>query len=104
MTRTLWPILAGFTLWSIAFIVLYALQYLGCYFAWDPALHRTLLIAAALAAVVLLAFCLLLQLRALRRPGAVPTSIDRIGAGATLAALAATIVTLAPVTFVSMCL
>jgi hypothetical protein len=103
MSRTLWPILPGFTLWALAFIVLYALQYLGCYFAWDPALHRTLLIAAAIVSLALLAFCLVLQLRALRRPRAAPTAIDRIGVGATIAALGATVVTLAPVTFVSMC-
>lgn len=104
MSRTLWPILPGFSLWALAFIVLYAMQYLGCYLAWDPALHRTLLIAAAIVSVALLAGCLALQLKAPSSPRTAPTSIDRIGVGATIAALAATVVTLAPVTFVSICL
>lgn len=104
MTRTLWPILVGFTLWSLAFIVVYALQYLGCYFAWEPALHRAVLIGASLAFVALLGLSLALQFMALRRRGAAASAIDRIGVGASLAALAATIATLAPATFVSMCL
>ena len=103
MTRTLWPILPGFTLWSLAFVVLYALQYLGCYFGWDPALHRTVLIGASIVSIALLAACLVFQLKAIRHDRA-PTAIDRIGVGATIAALGATVVTLAPVTFVSMCL
>lgn len=104
MTRTLWPILPGFTLWSLAFITLYALQYMGCYLAWQPAFHRTVLILACLAWLAMLVACLIVQLKLIRRSGAAPTAVHRIGVGATLAALAATLVTFAPVTFVSMCL
>ena len=104
MTRTLWPILTGFTLWALAFIALYALHHLGCHFAWEPGLHRAVLVGAYLLALALLAGHLALQVRTLRRPGAAPTTMQRLGAGATIAALAATIVTLGPVPFLSICL
>lgn len=104
MIRQLWPLLAGFGLWSIAFVGLYGLQYLGCYFAWDPATHRVLLVAAYLAFVAALAALLFLQLALLRRRGPTAPRLDRIGLGATGVALFATLITFAPAVFVSACL
>jgi hypothetical protein len=54
--RMLW-LVAGFTLWSTAFIALYTIQALGCAFDWPPVLHRGLLgvvFAGHLVAIALL--------------------------------------------------
>ena len=39
--RALWSLAAGFTVWSAAFVLLYALQALGCAYAWSQ--HRLIL-------------------------------------------------------------
>ena len=52
MTRTLWPLLTGFILWALAFIALYALQYMGCFVTWDPVHHRAALIGVYMLALV----------------------------------------------------
>jgi hypothetical protein len=72
MIRHLWPLLAGFTLWALAFILLYALQYLGCYFGWAPAAHRTALVVGYVMSIAALAGALLVQLALLRRRGPPP--------------------------------
>jgi hypothetical protein len=104
MIRQLWPLLAGFGLWSIAFVGLYGLQYLGCYFAWYPATHRVLLVAAYAATIAALLVLLLVQFAHVRRRGGAATRLDRIGLGATGVALFAALVTFAPAVFVSACL
>ena len=104
MIPPLWTLLAGFVLWSVAFVGLYGLQYLGCHFAWDPAAHRIALIAAYAAFVAALAALLFLQLALLRRRGPTAPRLDRIGLGATAVALFATLITFAPTVFVSACL
>ncbi|MFP9136419.1 hypothetical protein ACLI1C_04475 [Devosia sp. XGJD_8] len=104
MIRHLWPLLAGFTLWALAFILLYAMQYLGCYFGWAPAAHRTALVVGYVMSLAALAGALLVQLALLRRRGAAATSFDRIGIGATIAALAATAVTFGPTLLASACI
>ena len=104
MRRTLWPILTGFSLWALAFLGLYGLQHLGCYLAWDPALHRLVLIVSYGLAMLLLLGDLMLRLRARRRSGSGVSAVDRIGLGTSIAAFFATVVTFAPTLFVSACL
>ena len=101
MTKRLWPLLAGFSLWALAFIALYGLQYLGCRFGWPPGEHRTVLVVAYGVSLALLVICLSMQMRALHKP---PAPIERIGVGTTIAALAATAITLGPVAFASLCI
>ncbi|WP_417309280.1 hypothetical protein [Devosia sp.] len=103
MSKALWPMLAGFTLWALAFIVLYTLQYLGCRFAWPASLHRATLIGAYVAILAVLAGYAALQFASLRKRRSSATAVHRIGSGTTIAALAATAVTFGPVAFVSMC-
>lgn len=61
-------LLSGFVLWSVAFVVLYAVQALGCRLAWDAiplagpiGLHRAVLVAlfAGFVALHLLLYLLL---------------------------------------------
>lgn len=102
MNRALWPILTGFCLWAIAFIALYGLQYLGCYFGWDTATHRAALIAAYGVTVALLAGLLTLQIVSMRRRKSV-TAIERIGLGTSIAAFASSAIVFAPTLVISAC-
>src|SRR5690606_26328188 len=45
--RALLLLVAGFTVWSVAFVVLYGLQAIGCAFGWGD-WHRPILIGAYL--------------------------------------------------------
>lgn len=102
MTRALWPILTGFTLWAIAFVALYSLQYLGCYFGWDATTHRAALIAAYGLTLALLAALLRFQMVSMRRQQSV-TAIERIGIGTTITALASAAIIFAPTLVISAC-
>jgi NO-binding membrane sensor protein with MHYT domain len=104
MKPALWPILSGFSLWALAFIGLYALQYLGCYLGWDPAQHRLALIAGYIFAILLLLGDLAIRLRLMRQGHGSATALERIGLGTSIAALLATAITFAPALFVSVCL
>lgn len=104
MIRHLWPLLVGFTLWALAFILLYALQYLGCYLGWAPDIHRVALVVAYAFSLAALAGALKLQIGLLRRRGSAATSLDRIGIGASIAALAATAITFGPTLLASACI
>lgn len=35
----------GFTIWSVAFVALYATNAIGCAFGWDPVIQRSVLVA-----------------------------------------------------------
>lgn len=102
MNRALWPILSGFTLWAIAFVALYGLQYLGCYFGWPEGNHRAVLIAAYALTLLILAGFLAFQISAARTGGS-PSTIEKIGIGTTIAALAAAAITFAPALLISAC-
>lgn len=104
MISRLWPLLIGFALWSLAFVLLYALQYLGCHFGWDPGVHRATLVVAYLASIAVVAGTLVLQLARLRRAAADARTLERAGCGATIAALAATVITFGPTLLASACL
>lgn len=89
------PLLAGFVVWSVGFVLLYALQALGCAYGWP--LHRALLIGAyvvVLAPLVWLAF-------GWRAPA---SPLGQAALWANRAALVAGVLTFLPVTFASTCL
>jgi len=85
MIRRLWPLGIGFTLWALAFVGIYALQFLGY-----------------LAAIVMLSCTLLLQISIARRQKG--EALGRAGVAATAAALGATVVTFAPTFIASACI
>lgn len=99
MIGKLWPILIGFGIWAAAFVMLYAVQGLGCALGWPESNHRAVLLAIWIASVSALGMLLLWQWR-LRADG----KLSAIALPATLAAKAATIVTCFPVTFATLCL
>lgn len=98
--RALVLLLAGFTLWSLAFVLLYALQALGCAYGWG-AWHRPILIGACLVSLLPLVWL------ALQRPydtGEPQTSLSIAALWANRAALGAGILVYLPVTFVTACI
>lgn len=104
MIPKLWPLCIGFGLWAVAFVGLYALQYLGCHLGWDPVVHRSALLLAYAVSLVIMAATLAFQIVRLRKMGEGANSLERIGTGATIAALAATAITFAPTLIASACL
>lgn len=102
MIRHLWPLLVGFSVWAVAFVGIYWLQYLGCLHGWEPSDHRTSLIVFYGAAVIALVLLLMFQIARERRLKA--KVFDRLGSAATVSALAATVVTLAPTLVASACI
>lgn len=101
MSRRLWPLLAGFVIWAVAFVVLYAVQALGCAWGWPPAVHRGVLLAIWSLTVGLLGATLYRQWR--RQPGE-NAAMRQARVLATAAAIAATLATFFPASFVSLCL
>jgi uncharacterized membrane protein YhaH (DUF805 family) len=98
--RALVLLIAGFTIWSLAFVLLYALQALGCAYEWG-AFHRSVLIIAYLISLAPLAWL------AFRRPydsGEPQTSLSIAALWANRAALVAGALVYLPVTFATACI
>jgi hypothetical protein len=98
--RALVLLVAGFTIWAAAFVLLYALQALGCAFGWGE-WHRPILIAAYLASLLPL---VVLSLKKPYETGEPQTSLSRSALWANRAALGAGILAYLPVTFVTVCI
>lgn len=96
MIRALVPLLAGFVVWSAAFVGIYALQAIGCAMGWPSGLLRGLLAtgaavaALACAGIVVLAF----RQRGILRLSAVCAAV---------AALVATVLTFSGVFWMQVC-
>ncbi|MHA6297173.1 hypothetical protein [Devosia sp. CAU 1758] len=91
-------LIAGFLVWSLAFVVLYALQALGCALGWGM-WHRPLLIAAYLTFLVPM---LWLATRP-RSPHEPADMLSVTALWANRAALLAGVLVFMPVTFASLC-
>ena len=89
---------AGFSLWALAFVVLYALQALGCAYSWPQ--HRLILISAYLLAILAMAWLAWATPHWTGDKGVLPIAAK----WANRAALAATILILLPVSFASACI
>lgn len=97
--RALWLLIGGFTVWSVAFVLLYALQALGCAYGWSQ--HRLILIAAFVLSLVPLAW---LALRTPYEKDEPATTLSVAALWANRAALAAGVLVFLPVTFATTCL
>lgn len=95
--RMLLWLVAGFTVWGSGLVALYALHAVGCAFGWPAGPLRLWLAAILLAHLALLA----VMLRLLRRPRA--DFLRTAAVWATMAALAATLLTLAPPLVLTTC-
>lgn len=90
---------AGFTIWSLAFVLLYSLQALGCAYGWPN--HRLLLIAAYLVTLLPLAWLAIGRHTGKHEP---ITTLSIAATWANRAALGSGILVFLPVVFVSTCL
>jgi hypothetical protein len=97
--RALILLVAGFTAWSVAFVVLYGLQALGCAYGWPY--HRAILISAYGISLVPLIW---LALQKVRDGGEAASSLGIAAVWANRAALAAGVLVFLPVTFASACI
>lgn len=92
-------LIAGFTVWSIAFALLYGLQALGCAYGWPY--HRAILIGAYL---LMLAPLLGLALFRFKAQGEQETTLQKAAIWTNWAAFASGVLVFSPVTFASACL
>lgn len=96
---------AGFVVWSIALVTLYALHAIGCAFAWSAPPLRIALAAVIL--VNLVALALIWHRLAVRRAGVVKDdtlgSLVAISLWATIAATAATVLIFGPALLLTTC-
>lgn len=109
-TFSLVGLLAGFTLWSGAFLVLYAAQANGCKLGWQEVpLGPTSLLRIVLSAILLSALALFYQMeKRWLRPTEEASDDERqhllsISARVHLAATASTLVTFAGIFWLSLC-
>lgn len=93
-------LVAGFTIWAAAFILLYALQALGCAYGWGNA-HRPILIGSS---IICLAPLAALALWPAPASTASSPGLFRAARWTNRAALGAGVVTYAPVLFATTCL
>ncbi|MBN3846371.1 hypothetical protein G3N58_05930 [Paraburkholderia sp. Ac-20342] len=103
--RRVWWLAAGFTIWCLALVILYALHAIGCAFAWSAGPLR-----ASLAIVLLLhliAIGGLWRYRAAARhdPGPEPISsfMHSVVIWTLIAALVATVITFGPALLLTTC-
>jgi hypothetical protein len=90
-------LVAGFVVWSVAFVGLYGLQALGCAFAWGE-WHRPVLVGTYLLSLLPLGWL------AVQRPSGTHSALWTSAVWANRAALAAGVLAFAPVTFASACI
>ncbi len=101
MTRIIAPFLIGFTLWSAAFVGLYAVQGLGCHWGWGPGLHRGVLTAGYLLTLAIIGWVIHWQLARRSYPS---TMVQRVGVMLSICALIASAVIFAPSLYASLCI
>lgn len=98
-TRALILLVAGFTIWSAGFVLVYALQALGCAYGWPQ--HRLIVLVAGIASLVPI---VVLSIRSPYDTGEPATSLSLAALWANRAALASGVLVLVlPSTFVSLC-
>jgi hypothetical protein len=104
-SRRLWWLAAGFVVWCSALVFVYAIHAIGCAFGWSPGPLRLALALVILAHLVAICW----MWRDLASAGAAPRSSETgtflrtVGIWSLLAALAAIVLTLAPVLLLKTC-
>ena len=96
-------LIAGFSVWSLAFVLLYALQALGCAYGWPY--HRAILVAVYGFTLLPLAWLALPSPHktASRAAGGPVGALSVAALWANRAALASGVIVFLPVTFASVC-
>ncbi|WP_233804757.1 hypothetical protein [Paraburkholderia sp. HP33-1] len=100
----LWWLAVGFTIWCLAFVILYALHAIGCAFAWPAGPLRTSL--AIILLLHLIAIGWLWRYRAAKRdpgPEQISSFMHTVVVWTLIAALAATVITFGPALLLTTC-
>ena len=105
-SRRLWWLAAGFGVWCSALVFLYALQAIGCVFAWPTGTLRVTLVVVFFAHVVVVGWMWRNFARAAPDPALVPTGSFLHAAihWTAIAAFVATVLTFGPPLFLSTCI
>ena len=103
--RRLWWLAVGFCVWGSALVVVYAVHAIGCAFAWPAGPLRLVLALAILAHVIAIGWMWRDLVIASPEPGAGETVafLRTVGIWTLIAALAAIVLTLAPVLLLTTC-
>jgi hypothetical protein len=104
--RRLWWLAAGFGVWGIALIVLYALHAIGCAFAWSAGPLRLLLAGVLLAHLTVIGWMWLDRARAVAEPisGEAGAFLHRAVLWTVIAAFIAAAFTLGPPLLLTTCI
>ena len=104
--RRLWWLAAGFGVWCSALVFLYALQAIGCVFAWPTGTLRLTLVLVFVAHVIVVGWMWRNAASAAPDLGFGPTGTFMHGAivWTAIAAFVATILTFGPPLFLSTCI
>jgi hypothetical protein len=103
--RRLWWLAAGFVVWCSALVFVYAIHAIGCAFAWPSGALRLALALVILAHLIAICW----MWRDLASAGAAPRAgetgafLRTVGIWTLIAALAAIVLTLAPVLLLKTC-
>ena len=103
--RRLWWLAAGFVVWCSALVFVYAIHAIGCAFAWSPAPLRLVLALVILAHLIAIGWMWRDLATAGPDPGSGETGafLRTVGIWTLIAALAAIVLTLAPVLLLKTC-
>lgn len=105
--REILVVVLGFTAWAAAFVALYAINAVGCAFAWPQGVQRGVMVgltAIACIAMVGVAIWSVRHWRRMTRASQPAPMLTAVGALGSLAALAATGFVFAPSFYASMCI
>ncbi|MEM5294188.1 hypothetical protein VSR82_07575 [Burkholderia sp. JPY481] len=102
--RRLWWLAVGFTIWCLAFVILYALHAIGCAFAWPAGPLRASLAIILLLHLVALGW--LWRYRAVTRdpgPERISSFMHTVVVSTLIAALVASVITFGPALLLTTC-
>jgi hypothetical protein len=106
--RRMMLLVAGFIIWSAAFVALYGVNAIGCAFGWPELLQRGILIGLFAIHAAILAWLSVWTWRRFKSTSAHADKpaqlIEYVGAGVSITAFASTLFVLAPSFVLTMCI
>ncbi|MFT4064456.1 hypothetical protein [Paraburkholderia sp.] len=103
--RRLWWLAVGFTIWCLAFVILYAMHAIGCAFGWPATTLRVSLALVLLLHLIALGWLWRYRAATIRDPGPerISTFMHTVVIWTLIAALAATVITFGPALLLTTC-
>ena len=103
--RRMWWLAAGFTVWCLALVILYALHAIGCAFGWAAGPLRVTLAIVLLLHLIAIGWLWRYRAAARRDPGPerISSFMHTVVIWTLIAALAATVITFGPALLLTTC-